>query len=260
MRCSATVSPKALIDSGKEILMHDIDRALFEGQEEGVTWGEVMDEESGYAFEDEQSAFQTEQTYEDSAGELWGEADAQETDELALAAELLAVTDEGELDQFLGSLAKRAVSAARDFAGSDAGRAVGNILKSAARRALPQLGQAVGNYIVPGAGGQAGQQVGKWLGSRFETGLQLEGLSAEDRDLETARAFVRFATSTAQRAAAMPKSLPGPLAAQKAAAAAARQHLPGLLKRPGQPGQSRPSADSGRWIRRGRNIVILGAR
>lgn len=251
--------PKALIDSGKEILMHDIDRALFEGQEEGGTWGEVADEQSGFSFEEE-SAFQTEETYEDNAGELWGEADAQETDELALAAELLAVTDEGELDQFLGNLARRAVSAARDFAGSDAGRAVGGILKSAARKALPQLGQAVGNYIVPGAGGQAGQQVGKWLGSRFETGLQLEGLSAEDRDLETARAFVRFATSTAQRAAAMPKSLPGALAAQKAATAAARQHLPGLLKSPGPSGQSRPPADSGRWIRKGRNIVILGAR
>lgn len=238
--------------------MHDIDRALFEGQEEG-TWGEVMDEESGFSFEDEQSPFQAEESSEDSlnTGELWGEADSQETDELSLAAELLAVTDEGELDQFLGSLARRAVSAARDFAGSDAGKAVGNILKSAARKALPQLGQAVGNYIVPGAGGQAGRQVGKWLGTKFETGLQLEGLSPEDRDLETARAFVRFATSTAQRAASMPKSVPAPLAAQKAAAAAARQHLPGLLKRPGQPGSS--PANTGRWVRRGRNIVILGA-
>ena len=71
-----------------------------------------------------------------------------------------------------------------------AGQAVGNILKSSARRALPQLGQAVGDYFVPGTGGQAGRQVGKWLGSKFETGLQLEGLSAEDRELETARAFV----------------------------------------------------------------------
>lgn len=238
--------------------MHDIDRALFEGQEEG-TWGEVMDEESGFSFEDEQSPFQAEESYEDgqNEGEIWGEAGSQETDELSLAAELLAVTDEGELDQFLGSLARRAVSAARGFAGSDAGKAVGNILKSAARKALPQLGQAVGNYIVPGAGGQAGRQVGKWLGTKFETGLQLEGLSPEDRDLETARAFVRFATSTAQRAAAMPKSVPAPLAAQKAATAAARQHLPGLLKRPGRPGSP---ADSGRWVRRGRNILILGAR
>lgn len=245
--------PRRPQDSGKEDLMHDIDRALFEGQDEG-TWGEVMDEESGYSFEDEQSPFQGE---DESEGGFWGEADNQETDEVALAAELLAVTDEGELDQFLGSLAKRAVSAARDFAGSAAGQAVGNILKSAARKALPQLGQAVGNYIVPGAGGRAGQQMGKWLGTKFESGLQLEGLSPEDRDLETARAFVRFATSTAQRAAAMPKSLPAPLAAQKAATAAARQHLPGLLK--GQ-GQSGPSANSGRWVRRGRNIVILNAR
>jgi hypothetical protein len=233
--------------------MHDIDRALFEGQDES-TWGEVMDEESGYSFEGEQSPFQAEDSYEND--EMWGETDG-ETDELALAAELLAVTDEGELDQFLGSLARRAVSAAKDFAGSSAGKAVGNILKSAARKALPQLGQAVGNYIVPGAGGQAGQRVGQWLGTKFESGLQLEGLSAEDRDLETARAFVRFATSTAQRAAAMPKSVPAPLAAQKAATAAARQHLPGLLKSPGKSGSP---AESGRWIRRGRNIVILGAR
>ena len=233
--------------------MHDIDRALFEGQDES-TWGEVMDEESGYSFEGEQSPFQGEDSYEND--ELWGETDG-ETDELALAAELLAVTDEGELDQFLGSLARRAVSAAKDFAGSSAGKAVGNILKSAARKALPQLGQAVGNYIVPGAGGQAGRRVGQWLGTKFESGLQLEGLSPEDRDLETARAFVRFATSTAQRAAAMPKSVPAPLAAQKAATAAARQHLPGLLKSQGQSGSS---TNSGRWIRRGRNIVILNAR
>lgn len=248
-------APRHPQDSGKDKLMHDIDRALFEGQDEG-TWGEVMDEESGYAFEEEQSPFQGEDSYE--AGGLWGEADSQETEELALAAELLAVTDEGELDQFLGSLAKRAFSAAKDFAGSAAGKAVGNILKSAARKALPQLGQAVGNYIVPGAGGQAGQQVGKWLGSKFESGLQLEGLSPEDRDLETARAFVRFATSTAQRAAAMPRSIPAPLAAQKAATAAARQHLPGLLKNSGASGPG--GANSGRWIRRGRNIVILNAR
>ena len=236
--------------------MHDIDRALFEGQDEG-TWGEVMNEEAGYSFEDEQSAFQAEDANE--AGGLWGEADGQETDELALAAELLEVTDEDELDQFLGDLAKRAVSAARDFAGSAAGQAVGKVLKSAARKALPQLGQAVGNYFVPGAGGQAGRQVGTWLGSKFETGLQLEGLSAEDRDLETARAFVRFATDTAQRTAATPKSVPAAQAAQQAATAAARQHLPGLLKRAGQPGQAGSSAASGRWVRRGRNIVILNA-
>src|SRR3954464_11318450 len=120
MRCSAVVPPQVPANSGKEILMHDIDRALFEGQDEG-TWGEVMDEGPGYSYEDEQSPFQGEDAGE-GAGGLWGEADNQETDELALAAELLEITDEDELDQFLGDLARKAVSAARDFAGSAAGQ------------------------------------------------------------------------------------------------------------------------------------------
>lgn len=240
--------------------MHDIDRTLFEGQEEAGTWGEVSDEQygsssagQGYEMPADEASY-----YEDGGptGELWGEADAQETDEVTLAAELLAVTDEQELEQFLGNLVKSAVSAGRAFLASDAGKAVGKVLKDSARKALPQLGQAVGDYISPGAGGQAGRQVGKWLGTRFESGLHLEGLSPEDRELETARAFVRFARSTAERAAATPKGVPAPVAAQKAAGAAARQHLPGLLKPSAGPGT--PAA-GGRWVRRGRNIVILGA-
>lgn len=240
--------------------MHDIDRTLFEGQEEGNTWGEVTDEQ--YGFEQEGQAYEAPgeeaSFYEDAVSTegLWGEADAQETDEVTLAAELLAVSNEQELDQFLGNLVKSAVSAGRAFITSDAGKAVGNILKSSARRALPQLGQAVGDYIAPGAGGQIGRQAGKWLGTKFESGLQLEGLSPEDRELQTARAFVRFAKSTAERAASTPKAVPAPVAAQKAASAAARQHLPGLLKPPSQ--SSTPTA-GGRWVRRGRNIVILGA-
>lgn len=240
--------------------MHDIDRALFEGQDEGGTWGEVSGEQSGFSQEGGTYEFQPGEAslYEDrgSAGELWGEAVSHESNELALASELLELATEEELDRFLGDLVSGAVSAARNFAGSAAGRAVGNILKSSARRVLPQLGQAVGNYFVPGTGGQAGRQVGKWLGSKFETGLQLEGLSAEDRELETARAFIRFATSTAQRAAAIPTSVPGAAAARQAAIAAAQQHLPGLLRPPARSGSP---ATTGRWVRRGRNIVILGA-
>lgn len=241
--------------------MHDIDRALFESQDEGGTWGEVTDEQSNFSQEAATYEYQENEAADThrergSFDELWGEGTTYETDELSLASELLAVANEEELDQFLGNLLSNAVSAARTFAGSSAGKAVGDILKSSARRVLPQLGQAVGNYIAPGAGGQAGQQVGKWLGSRFETGLQLEGLSAEDRELETARAFVRFANSTAQRAASIPRTVPASAAARQAAVAAARQHLPGLLRPPPASGSS---AASGRWVRRGRNIIILGA-
>lgn len=240
--------------------MHDIDRALFEGQDEGGTWGEASDAQSGFTRETESYELETDESelYEDREGaeEVWGESASYGNQELALASELLSLTNEEELDQFLGGLLKGAVSAARSFAGSAAGKAVGNILKSSARKVLPQIGQAVGNYLVPGAGGQAGKQAGAWLGSKFETGLQLEGLSPEDRELETARAFVRFATSTAQRAAATPTSVPAGTAAKQAAIAAAKQHLPGLLRPANSPAAS---SGNGRWVRRGRNIVILGA-
>ena len=146
--------------------MHDIDRALFEAEAEN--YGE---------------------TYE-----TFGEDREQEQ-----VAGLLEVTTEEELDRFLGDLLNTAVSAARNFAGSDAGRAVGGMLKSAAKQALPQLGQLAGDALRPGGqAGAFGRKAGEWLGNRLETGLQTEGLSAEDREYQTAQAFVRFANETAQ--------------------------------------------------------------
>lgn len=113
--------------------MHDIDRALFEGQEEGSTWGEISDERSSVAPDGESYESQFDESFFEDNGnatELWGGSSSYGTDELALAAELLAMTNEEELDQFLGNLVKGAVSTARSFVVSDAGKAVGNILKS----------------------------------------------------------------------------------------------------------------------------------
>ncbi|QCU76974.1 hypothetical protein E7744_01080 [Citricoccus sp. SGAir0253] len=238
--------------------MHDIDRALFEDESEGGTWGEVADEYGTYE-QSPAAAYGSpageSETDELDAGELWGEV-TRGTSDMALAAELLAVSDEAELDQFLGNLVKSAVSAGKAFVNSSAGRAVGDVLKSAARRALPQLGQAIGNYVAPGAGGDVGRKVGSWIGTKFETGLDLEGLTPEDRELQTARTFVDFARSTARRAAATPTTTPPMIAARNAALASARQVLP-RLDAPRTPGAAR--AASGRWVRRGRNIVILGA-
>jgi hypothetical protein len=163
---------------------------------------------------------------------------------------------------------RSAVSAASNFARSDAGRAVGGILKTVARRALPQIGKAVGDYIVPGTGGALGQRGGRWLGSQFELGLQNEGLSAEDREYQTARTFVRFAADAARRAAQTPTSVPPGVAAQRAIVTAGQRYLPGLVRPSsgtgapgrGQPpsGQGRARRSTGRWVRRGNNIVILG--
>ena len=208
--------------------MHDIDRALFESEAFG---------------EGEYNEYQE-----------FGETSE---NELALASELLEVTTEAELDRFLGQLVSSAISAARGFAGSDAGRAVGGILKSAAKQALPQLGKLVGDTVAPGRGGAIGQRAGQWLGGKLELGLQTEGLSAEDREYETARAFVRFADETARGAAQAPPTVPPAVAAQRAANAAAQRHLPGLVGARGAGGGDRGT--EGRWIRRGNRIILLDA-
>ncbi|MEU5844557.1 hypothetical protein [Rhodococcus sp. NPDC047139] len=291
--------------------MHDIDRALFEAMpNESATYGEdeIYGEQETYGEDEiygeeeiygEQETYGEEEIYgEQSLGQgestefgEWGTTGEEETyggvdgRELALASELLALNSEDELDRFLGNLISGAVSAAKNFASSDAGRAVGKVLKDSARRALPQIGRAVGNYLAPGRGGDVGQRLGQAAAASFETGLQTEGLSPEDRELQNARAFVRYARATALNTARTSRRVPPSLAARRAAVIAAQRYLPGLLRASGSWGTSaqRPSVSSpynrdfppgpvpgagtntpgrnqgGRWVRRGRNIVLFGA-
>jgi hypothetical protein len=178
-----------------------------------------------------------------------------ELQELELATELLEITSEAELEQFLGNVLSAVGGAARRFARSDTGQALGGILKDAARQALPVVGQAVGQWVSPRYGGPVGQtvatQAGKWLG------LELEGLSGEDRDFEIARQFVRFAGAASQAAANDGASAPGPEAARAAAISAARKFAPGLVPMlRGRSGINWPR--SGRWVREGRTIVLYG--
>lgn len=215
--------------------MHDIDRAMFEmeHQETGHEMFETF--ESGYEV-------------------------GNETMEFELSAELLEVTSEAELEQFLGKLISSAGSALGSFVRSDTGRALGGILKSAARQALPQVGRVLGDAIAPGMGGQFGAKAGQWLGSRFE----MEGLSAEDREFESARAFVRFAQDAARQAFETAETAPASTVAQQAAIAAAQRHVPGLAPvlrhaRPiaGTSGGG-TGAPTGRWVRRGNRVILLG--
>jgi hypothetical protein len=177
-----------------------------------------------------------------------------EMQEMQLAAELLEISSEAELEQFLGNVLSAVGGAARQFARSDTGRALTGIVKDAARKALPVAGQAVGQWISPKYGGPVGSvaatQVGKWLG------LELEGLSNEDREFEIARQFVRFAGAASQAAAHAGGS--GPEAARQAALAAANTYAPGLVPMlRGRSGINWPRG--GRWVRQGRTIVLYGA-
>lgn len=225
--------------------MHNIDRTQL-GWETG---------ETGYEYSPEMYGEAEEETY----GEAYFETEGpfSEAEEMELAAELLSVSSEEELDQFLGGLFKKVTSGLGKAFKSPIFRPLGGILKGIAKKALPIAGGALGSLIpIPGVGTALGTAVGSAAGKMF--GLELEGMSEEDQEFEIARRYVRLAGDAAQEAANAPQNVPPQHAAQAAVVSAAQKHAPGLVSAPsavGLPGQMKRS---GRWIRRGRAIIILG--
>jgi hypothetical protein len=201
-------------------------------------------------YSPQMEAFEYSQFETDSAGEtgVFGE-----TDEMELAAQLLEVADEAELDQFLGDLIKKAGSAIGKVVKSPIGRAIGGALKGIAKKALPIAGGALGAWV----GGPLGAKIGSGLAGMAgkALGLELEGLSQEEGEFEAAKQFVRFAGHAVKNAVSSPAAIQNPMAVAKAAIAeAARVHAPGLVGGMG----IAAGGKSGRWIRRGNTIVVFG--
>lgn len=177
-----------------------------------------------------------------------------EQQELELAAELLEVSSDAELEAFLGKLVSSAARGISNFARSSTGKAIGGFLKGVAKKALPIAGTALGNLVAPGIGGMIGGKLGSVASSLFE--LELEGMSPEDQEFEVARRFVRFAGATANAAARQGTAGDPQSIANQAIRQAARIYAPGLLKTTLP--QPRQRANSGRWIRQGDRIILLG--
>jgi hypothetical protein len=199
-----------------------------------------------FNFENEQ--FEFEQS-ESEWNEVFSEGELME-----LTAELLEITNEAELDRFLGSLVKRVGGAIGKVVKSPIGKAIGGVLKGVAKKALPIAGGALGAWV----GGPLGAKIGSGLASAAGSalGLELETLSQEDREFEGGKQFVRFAADTVKNAVSAPSSVDPRNAAQTAATTAAQKYAPNLLT----PTASTPAsgkARSGRWIRQGRNIVLI---
>jgi hypothetical protein len=234
--------------------MHDLDRTLQEF-EAGYDALESYDDEFGDEFE-----FEFEW---DGEGESDDEAVFDEIEEMELAAALLEVQDEEELEQFLGSLIKKAGRSIGKVVKSPIGKALGGVLKKVAKTALPMAGAALGNLVVPGAGGLVGGKLASMAGKMF--GLELEGMSPQDQEFEVARRVVRLAGAATKQAVKAPTSGSPVAAAKNAVAKAAQTHAPGLS---GGSAATTPNytngsargvgARSGRWFRRGRRIVLLG--
>ena len=168
--------------------------------------------------------------------ELSGELN--ELQEMELAHELLEINSEQELNMFLGKLIKSAGKAVSGFARSSVGKAIGGALKQVGKIALPLAGKAAGAFLGGPAGAMIGGKLGSMASNLFE--LELEGLSPEDQEFETARAFVRFGHSAASKGAAMQRQQPGASArsvSRTALGQAARQHAPGLLRSSGSRGR-----------------------
>ena len=199
------------------------------------------------------------------SGEMEGEGVLGEALEMQLASELLEVTNEAELEQFLGDLIGKVGSIAGKVINSPIGKAVGGVLKGVAKKALPIAGGALGGFF----GGPLGAQIGSGLANAAGSalGLEAESLEAEDREFEGARQFVRVAADTVNAAANAPPGSDPRAVAQSAAVAAASKHAPGLVSQAGggagpsggMPGQQHHGRHhAGRWVRHGRKIVLYG--
>ena len=197
-----------------------------------------------------------------------------ESEEMELAAELLSLQGEEELEQFLGGLFKKIGGGLKKVFSP-----LGKILKPIAKAALPIAGKVAGSFFGGPVGGMIGGKLGSMASNLFE--MEMEGMDPGQMEMEVARRVVRLAGAAAQNAAAAPSSAPPLAVAKRAVATAAQQHAPGLLRgrfgqrlTTGVPGHLSASLITapeplkprchckrrgGAWVRRGNKVILLGA-
>jgi hypothetical protein len=181
-----------------------------------------------------------------------------------LAADLLDVKNEQELEYFLGDVIADAAKAVGKFISSPTGQALGSGLKDVAKQVLPVAGQALGDYLGGPTGGQIGQTLGQTVAGTFEMG-------PEELEWEAANTFVKLASEAAKNAAQAPPGADPHAVAQQAIIEAAKVHAPRLASvLAGEPhgmcpkcrheheGRYQHHHHSGRWFRHGRRIVLEG--
>lgn len=210
--------------------MHDLDRTLRTYEPEfGETDYESVDE-----------------IYEEVWGGMQGEASYSDHELNDLAAELLTISDEGELDEFFKKLLSRAGSFAKKLA---------PMIKPLAKKFLPIAGRAVGTFFGGPIGATVGGKLGSLATNLFE--VDMEGLEPQEAEMEVARGIVKLATTAANQAAAAPPTADPNQVARAALTAAAQQHAPGLLR--GRGGAARCARrKAGKWVRQGNRLIVIG--
>ncbi len=269
--------------------MHDMDRTSLETNgynfEEAFEFDEEMDDEYDYEMDDEMDDeydyemddemddeydYEMDDEMDDEYGYEMAGSPFSEEEEAELAFELLSVNSQEEMDEFLKKLIRKAGRGIKRFARKPF-KYIKRGLKKAAKFALPIAGKVAGSFFGGPLGGVIGGKVGKVASRFFE--IELEGLSPEDQEFEVARRFVRFSGAAAKNSMRNSRKMP-PIAATKIGfKQAARKHAPGMLKpsraaaarprkgRPARPGaraRQTSGITTGRWMRKGNRIVLLG--
>jgi uncharacterized protein (DUF697 family) len=210
-------------------MMHDMDRTQI-----------------GYGQESEGFNFPTGETYN-------------ENEQLNHAAQLMEVSSEQELENFLGDIFSDAAKSVGGFISSPTGQALGGVLKSVAKQVLPAIGTGLGERYGGSAGGAIGGTLGQMAADAFEA-------ESGEQEWEASNTFVKLATDAAKIAAQAPPNANPMTVAKQAVIEAAKVHAPELLK-PNGPAAANGAAPGGmaagiphqgRWVRHGKRIILLG--
>jgi len=240
--------------------MHDYDRTQMEYEFEDEYEADMMAGDEEAEFENE-----FEGGFDEGSSDVVPSGSGlvfDDEEEMELAAELLEMGDDEEMEQFLGRVLGRAARrikrgvrrgikktrGVRRRLRRRLGKRIRSGLKKVARGVITRGAQAAGSAFGGPIGGLVGGGVGSGLASSL--GLELEGLSPEDQDFEVARRVVRMAGDAVVEAANVPEDVDDEEAADIGLRTAIRRNASGMSR------TKRPSA-SGRWKRKGNNIVLL---
>ena len=272
MQCALATNPQATPNDRRTIMPYDqVD--LNEILLEGADYVEGSELEAGSGSDEE--AFGDLEAPDDSLGEF-GYESAEEPvplqEQEAMAYELMGLSSEPEMDEFLGKLLRRVGKGLKQIGGRILPQAL-PFLKGPARqllaKALPFIGTAAGS-IVPGLGnvlgGAAGAALGKMISSEGgdigpeplgELVIEGEYGTLEEARVDVARRLVRTLSQATAAAATDPRAAANPAAvARDALSQAVQQHLPPRVRR--VLAARRGGGASGRWMRRGNRIILLG--
>ena len=174
-----------------------------------------------------------------------------EVDEIDLASRLLEAQNEAHLGTVIEDAIRSAATALGANLNPAAMKEIASVHKTAIRQLLPSA-KANGNFPRHDS---IGAHLGQSLSSSAEQvlGLELEGLSHEDREFEAVKQFLRFLGETVKNVTEDADARNTPDRVLRAAKEAAALYAPGLFADSFSSGNR-----SGRWIACENRIILLG--